>query len=332
MAFRGPRDRHGNARMRAGWLALASLLVPSHSLAHPTAAAAFEACHVSLIAPISETWAQPLSQVCSALLQRNDIDGNAHLEVAPGPRHGLTLHAKLSDGRSADRYVDSRAALALTLEALLVLPQPVEEPKPATPIEHPAPPTPVMIADRPAEPATESPLTAVPLPVHVGFAATMIGRVAGAPTYVGGGFALHASLRLGATFFDVTPRWEAQQASLQMPLPDFEMHTLGIGMLLGLRAWDSPAGAIEAGGGAVLLAETQSYRVEGKELSGTLINGQLEAFARLLWGRPGLRWLVSVNANLAPQRLSREAHINAILPPLPSFGIGIGFGAHWESS
>jgi hypothetical protein len=278
---------------------------------------------------------ESLGRACTELSLRYDIDKSARVEVSHGPRSGLTLHATLRDGRSAVREIESREGLALTMAALLVLPTPAVAPQPPS-ATGPVDATPERIArPRPVEHQHETGVAA-PSPaslLHLGLGVSAIGHVTGFPTYVAAGFAVRVSLRLGALLVDVTPRWEAGQASLRMRLPDFEMHNFGLGAFFGWRLWDGIDGAVEAGGGTLLLAETQSYREAGTELAGTVISGQIALFARLLWGNPpSLRWSMGLEAGLVPRRLSRETRVRDMLPPLPSFGVGIGFGGHWESS
>ena len=59
---------------------------------------------------------------------------------------------------------------------------------------------------------------------------------------------------------------------------------------------------------------------------------EFTAFARLLWGQSDLRFSVRMELIIAPARLAHEARIRDIFPPLPSFAVGMTFGAHWESS
>jgi hypothetical protein len=281
------------------------------------------------VGEISAAWMESLARACTELSLRYDIDKSARVEVSSGPRDGLTLHATLRDGRSAVREVESREGLALTMAALLVLPTPAVAPQPASATGR-------VAKQRRVDPQRETEAPA-PRPVssllHLGLGASAIGHVMGTPTYVAAGFAVRVSLRLGALVVDVTPRWEAGQASLRMRLPDFEMHNVGLGAFFGLRLWDGIDGAVEAGAGTLLLAETQSYREAGTELVGTVISGQMAMFARLLWGNPpSLRWTMGLEASLVPRRLSHETRVRDMLPPLPSFGVGIGFGGQWESS
>jgi hypothetical protein len=133
-------------------------------------------------------------------------------------------------------------------------------------------------------------------------------------------------------FLEISPQWEAQQVSARERLPDFEMHNFGGSGVVGVRVWDTPEGALELAAGALILLEDQTYRPQDSEVGGTLIDGELTAFARLLWGQSDLRWSVRTDLIIAPARLSHEAHIRDIFPALPSFAVGVSFGVHWESS
>lgn len=318
----------------------------------------WDSCHIHVDDPVDVHWKEALEHACAELAQRQDLDADARVDVHVSAKGSLLLHAALRDGRSTAREVDSVDGLNLTLAALLVLP--LSEPAPTLAASAPATPTPQETtpqtaapaapqAQRDREPTRETQQhtdveklqdRTVPMHpdhpaalLHLGLSGSVIGHVWAAPTYVGAGFAVGVTLRLGSLLFVATPRWEAEQASLRMRLPDFEMHNFGLAGFLGLRVWDDYDGAAEIGAGALLLAETQSYREEGVELDGTVISGQLAGFARLLWGEgAGMRWSMSLELSLAPRRLVHRTHVRDILPPLPSVGVGIGFGGHWESS
>jgi hypothetical protein len=117
-----------------------------------------------------------------------------------------------------------------------------------------------------------------------------------------------------------------------MRLPDFEMHNFGLSAVVGLRLWDTLNGAAEVAVGALFLLEDQTYRPVSQEVGGSLLDGQVTAWARLLWGEAPLRWSVALSLAIAPARLAHEAHIRDIFPSLPSVALGVAFGAHWEST
>jgi hypothetical protein len=287
--------------------------------------------HIRLAAPLPDAWAARVGSLCEQLSRRGDLDPSAELEISPGEHGGLALHAQLSDGRSALRYVDSPDALALTAEALLVLPAPpIAAPQQPTAASAPvAAPDPHAASPAlPSDPGFRKPVNSL---LHLAIQLSVIGHVGGTPAYVGGGFAAHFALRFRAVFLEVAPRWEAQQASLQMRLNDFEMHSLGVGVLLGMRVWDTVDALAEIGVGALTLSQSQSYRPVAAEVGGTLIGAEFGAFARLLGADTSLRWAVAADFSLAPGRFSHEVRIRDIFPPLPSFAFGFDFGVRWES-
>ena len=347
---------------RGPWL-VAVLCLPNASQAQ-TPTPASQACQVQLASSVNQGWRDTIASACAELTQRNDLDKDARVDVEPGPNNWLTLRATLRDGRTAVRHVDSADGLMLTLAALLVLPS--AAPPPSTVVANPdaradaAQDTVVAKPDARADaaqdttaaleasaqpatptpplPAKPEPAEPVPQPaahtslLHVGLSASVIGHIMGVPTYVAVGLAAGVALRLGPLLLHVVPRWEAEQASLGMRLPDFEMRCFGVAGFVGLRIWDDASGAAEAGIGMLLLAETQSYRETGPELVGTLVSGQMAAFARLLWGeQSSLRWTMGTEISLVPYRLSHETRVRDMLPPLPALGVGIVFGGHWES-
>jgi hypothetical protein len=288
-------------------------------------AAGCAAQHITLTEPLASVWAERLERACALLAERHDLDAGARVEISAGPEDGLDVRGTLSDGRSALRHVDSAEALALTLQALLVLPKPVDAPPPASAVS-PAPDEPKPDPEVRPPPAAHAPL------LQFGIGIGVIGHLFGAPTYAAAGFALRASVRVGPVLVDIVPRWEAEQGSQHAGLPDFEMHNFGVGLTLGARVWSDDQGAIETGAGVLVLEETQTYRAaDGSEVGGSRVSGQLSAYGRLLWGGHALRWSIGLDAQLAPGRLADATHISDVLPALPVFGIGIAFGAHWES-
>jgi hypothetical protein len=299
---------------------------------------------------LSDAWSSDLRRLCTELAARTDLDPDARVAITAATDHGLALRVTLSDGRTTVRHVDSSQGLALTLEALLVLP--AEPPPTAAAVAAPAPPTqPTPPAATPApavatsiaqssitgsqptrRPLDEAPATRPPSPLHLGLGISAISHVAASPVYVRAGFAAHAALRFHTVFIELSPRWEAEQTSLLTSLPDFEMHEFGLLTVLGMRVWESDEGAFEVGAGALVSATTQTYRPQAAEVGGTWVDGQLAAFGRLLWSESALRWTVTIESQLSFARLASDVHIRENLPKLPSFAFGLGFGAHWESA
>jgi hypothetical protein len=294
--------------------------------------AACVAMRVSVDGPLPEHWSAALERVCGALAERHDLDAQATLALSAGPDDGLHLSARLRDGRSAERDVDTEAALLATAEALLLLPvSSAPEPPPPSAAEV-LPPAPPRVTSLPEDEESEpTPPKAPESFVHLRVGINLIGHIAGTPAYIGGGFSAVAGVRFGSVLLEVAPQWEAEQVSARERLSDFEMHNFGISAMLGLRVLNTPEGAVETGVGTLFLAETQTYRPVSNEVGGTLIDGQLAAFARILWGSSRLRWSARIDLALALARLAKEAHIRENFPPLPSVAVGVAFGVHWES-
>ena len=305
-------------------LCLAAL--PSQASALPRRlVSSCETVHIHAPKPLPERWTRSVDQLCAALAERGDLDPGASLTLSAQPDGSLTLHLEIADGRGAERSVRTTATLARSVEALLVLPEPIPAAQ-AKPPEGPRMPLAAPAVPQPT--AAEQPSGAL----HVKLGASVIGHLSGVPAYIGGGFSLQAGLRLYSLFFEVAPQWEAQQVSARERVPDFEMHNFGASSAIGLRVWDAPEGALELAAGALILLQDQSYRPDVDEVGGTLIEGQLTAFVRLLWGHSDFRYSVRMDVIIAPARLAHEARIRDIFPPLPSFGVGVSFGVHWEST
>jgi hypothetical protein len=313
------------ARLLVALACLCLAALPSRALARSLAAS----CALVKIRspkPLPERWTHALDQLCAVLADRGDLDPDAQLTLSAQPDGGLMLHLEIADGRSAERTVRTTASLARSVEALLVLP---ERGLTTAQTQAQTPPTPPRAA-----PAAPPPTAAArpQRPLHVKLGLSVIGHVAGVPAYIGGGFSLQAGLRLYSLFFEVAPQWEAQQVSARERLADFEMHNFGVSSVVGLRVWDTPEGALEVALGGLILLQDQSYRPDVEEIGGSLIDGQLIAFVRLLWGHSDFRWSVRMDVIIAPARLAHEARIRDIFPPLPSFAVGVSFGVHWEST
>jgi hypothetical protein len=314
-------------------LAVMLALGSGSSFAHAQslAPAACAGLRVSVDGALPEHWSAALERVCGALAERRDLDAHATLALSAGPNDGLHLSARLRDGRSAERDVDTEAALLATAEALLLLPVSSAPEPPPSAAEVPAP-APPRVTSLPEDEASQpAPPKAPASFVHLRVGINLIGHIAGTPAYIGGGFSAVAGVRFGSVLLEVAPQWEAEQVSARDRLSDFEMHNFGISAMLGLRVLNRPEGAVEIGAGALFLAETQTYRPVSNEVGGTLIDGQLAAFARILWGSSRLRWSARIDLALALARLAKEAHIRENFPPLPSVAVGVAFGVHWES-
>jgi hypothetical protein len=227
----------------------------------------------------------------------------------------VIVQATLDDGRSAQRSVQLSESLTLTVEALVVVPRRPEHPRARTEETDAAP-----IAPAPNAPQS-------PIGVEVGL--ELVGRVASSPAYLSTGFSLHAGLRPADWFFYLTMRWEPGQVYTRNKPSDFEMDSLAGGIVIGRRLLTEPIG-IDLGLNLLIVGTIQSYRRDSIEHSFTGADGRLSVLGRVLLGHSRWRWTGSLDTAVSPLQLRHAARLDASLPTLPVWSVGIGLGGTWE--
>lgn len=313
-------------------LAVIAAAAPLPSRAQPATVTAQTACkdeRVQVEGALSDQWLDAVIRLCDALAKMNDVDPSARLHIAQSDAD-LVVGAVVADGRVAVRRVQAPEELLPTVEALVVLPAQSAETAtaPAVPAAPPASPPPLVAPapERIAAPAPSAP-AAQRLRIEVG--AEAVGRIARAPTYLSAGFELYAGLRTGAWLLALSVRFDPV-VELVHPVHGFEVDTGGAGFVIARRVIEGPI-ALDAGLDTWLLAERQDYLIEGgHEASDTDVDVRLGGLGRVLFGAPKLRWALSLQAEVSPLRLRRDLQVAEGLPKLPSWAIGLGFGAAWE--
>jgi hypothetical protein len=276
---------------------------------------------------LSEDWRNSVVRLCDALSKMRDVDPSVRLRIVPADDDVL-VEATLGDGRAAIRRVHSPDDLAFTVEALVALPaEPTPQPAPVTT----APATTVPIAAPPERSSPESATWPQPasrgLGVEIGGA--LMGRVAGAPTYLMAGPEFYAGLRPGKWLFALTFRWEPV-AALTDPAPSgFDLDSAGAGFMLAHRIFQGSV-TFDAGFNAILLADRETYDNGEREVSDTDGDMRVGLLGRLLFGGPEWRWTITMEAEASPLRVSGPLRVAPGLPTLPTWALGLGVGAAWE--
>jgi hypothetical protein len=295
---------------------------------------------IHLVAKAPTYWEPALRQLCDELANLQDVDPTARLELTPTDDE-VRVEVTLSDGRRAVRHVRRPETLFSTVEALMVTvprdaeppPQAVAAPPSAStlsdsttrlpgpqPLAASIPPPPMAATPRVREPATAAVST-----FELG--ALLTGRISGAPTYLGTGFAIHASVLVPAWLLGVVLRWDLLETLANGAPPGFEMETVGAGFLLAHGVFEERDLTLRIGGSAQLLATTQSMENGNNETNISGIDLRLGILTQWLIGTAPLRWTVTLDSELSPGRIRRTMKL---YEPLPVWSLGLGVGATWE--
>lgn len=277
---------------------------------------------------LDSRWLVPIVEMCDWLPSLRDLDPSASLRVVPSGAD-VVLEVRLADGRSALRRLASPVDLRTTVEALLTVP-----PEKAAPREVPSPsttPEPAGARDRVEhEPAPHRPETRPPA-VAFEWSATASGRLAGTPAYASVGPTAHGALSAGAWSLVLSARWEAYQRPLRATDRSFEMETVAAGFGVARRMDLTGGLRLDLGPQLILVDEAQSLESTEGEQSGSVADVRTGLGARAWIGRSVPRFVVQLDGEISPTRLRREIRIDAALPPLPAWSIGLGLGVGWPS-
>jgi hypothetical protein len=267
---------------------------------------------------------EALARVCAELAVRSDLDHSAQLHVSAANHDELQLDVVLTDGRSAQRRVSAPDELMLTVEALLALP--------AVEAAPPVPPPPAA-ADAGAQQGSSErpPAESQSAQLGVELSAELMMRVARAPTYLSGGFALFAGILPGDWWLGLSLRWEPGQALMSGPRPpDYEMDSVAAGLLVARRL-ATESGRLYLGLSVLVVAVIQSSRLADlEEDTHTAADVRLGAVCRLLLGGSPWGLALSLDLDVSPLRAGHELHLTKDLPALPAWSAGFGFGGAWE--
>jgi hypothetical protein len=306
------------ARVSAGLLTAFALTISN------AAAAAEGPCEdprLEVQKPLGAPWEDALRATCKDLPRGADGDPEAHVKVRELGNE-LVLEVRLADGREAVRLVKSPEALPQTLDAVLRLP--VLAPKP------PTPPEPKPAAEKTTPPAPEPPRTRdLPRAETLGIDAGAIlgGRVGGSEPYISLSPTLFGQIRVRGFSIGLSVRWEVIQKSANSHKP--EMNTLAAGLVFGRRIGTAPF-AVDLGLSPRIAVVTQTTGRRADEVDHSVADLRVAAFGRAYFGSGQLRFVVETDVELSPADLQNDRRLDANLPLLPSWGLGLSVGAAWS--
>lgn len=270
--------------------------------------------------PLGAPWEDALHATCKDLPRGADGDPDAHVKIrALGGE--LVLEVRLADGREAVRLVKTPEALPSTLDAVLRLPvltpKPAPTPQPKVPVEQPLP--------APEPPRPREPARAETLGIDAG--AIVGGRVGGSEPYISLSPTLFGQIRVRGFALGLSVRWEVIQKSAKSHKP--EMNTLAAGLVFGRRIGTAPF-AVDLGLSPRIAVVTQTTGRRADEVDHSVADLRVAAFGRAYFGSGQLRFVVETDVELSPADLRNDRRLDATLPVLPSWSLGLSVGAAWS--
>ncbi len=275
---------------------------------------------LEILEPLGPPWDDALRASCKDIPRGPDGDPDAHVKLRPLGGE-LVLEVRLADGREAVRLVKTVDGLPSTLDAVLrlpvIVPKPVSlpEPKPV-PEKAPAPAEP----PRPREPSRGDTL-------GIDAGAVVGGRIAGSEPYISLSPTLFGQLRVKGFALGLSVRWEVIQKSANTHRP--EMNTLAAGLVFGRRIGSIPF-AVDLGLSPRIAVVTQTTGRRADEVDHSVADLRVAAFGRAYFGTGQLRFVVETDVELSPADLRNDRRLDATLPLLPSWGLGLSVGAAWS--
>jgi hypothetical protein len=315
----GVSSQLGQCRGLCVWLLLLSIGMRGSVRAEDPCEASF----VRLESFVPQIWDAALRDACAELSTNSEVDSAVTVHVrfrAPD----LLLVALRDDGRRTLRSVRDPAALATTLEALVMLPpEPVEAPQPPA-----AKRNAVATEQRDLSyPSETAPSPAHRSPIRVEFGAEVSGRLAWSPTYVSPALGLHVGFRIDRWMIGLDARSEPYQFPVGHPPSGFEMDGFGAGIFLTYRVIEAAVG-LDLGARAFLGEENQALEMNELANQASVVDVRAGVVTRLLLGSTAPRWTIGLDAELSPMRLRREFKIYQYLPGV---SVGLAFGVALES-
>jgi hypothetical protein len=275
---------------------------------------------------VDARWRESIARLCAQLETISDLDPSAQLRIRAAGAD-IVVESVLRDGRSAQRRVQSPDELALTIEALAVLPP--SEPAAATERD-PDHSTPV--AQSPSQSSPRHDTAPARNRLRVEFVGALLGRIEQTPTYVAVGLEAYANLCSGHWLFGLGLRWDVQEFVLHNPPPKFLMDSVGAGLFVGRRQALASAIDLDLGGNLLLASQTQSSELGPAETTTSRADIRIGLLARALFGSPPWRWTLTVETDLSPARLRQGVRLAPGLPMLPGWSLGAGLGAAWSDT
>ena len=294
--------------------ALAVQLIGSTSLA-----AAPQSCtepKLSVLVPSESTWDTAATRLTEHLRGLPDLDRCARVTVRPDAT-GVTLHVATSDGREADRHVETVDELLTAAEAVLVLPPALAaRDAKVSPLELP--------------PSEQKPVQFEPTSAHVEFGAGGALRFGGVPAYAGAGVSAFAGFALDRWLLTMNARVDVADALINQPtLADFKMRSTAVSVGAGRRL-EAGQASVDALLGANVVLESQDADDGNREIHGAAEDFRIGAAVRISGPRSAtIRAFAAGDFEASPSRVRSNKYIDHSLPILPWWSSGLTVGVVW---
>ncbi len=271
---------------------------------------------LSVLVPSEPKWSFAAVRLTRHLHELTDLDRCAQVTVRPDPS-GVTLRVTTSDGRAAERHVESIDELLAAAEAVLVLPPPVASAA-------------ARVAALDVPPTEPKPAPTEPTTAHVELGAGGALRVGGTPAYVGAGLSVFAGFVLDRWLLTMTARLDVSDGVLSQPTPsDFEMQSTAVSVSAGRRLNLGQA-SIDASLAANVVLESQDADEAEREIHGAAEDFRLGGAVRISGPRSAsIRAFAAGDFEASPSRLRSKHYIDHALPILPWWSSGLAVGVLW---
>lgn len=264
---------------------------------------------------VDENWRQLLTTSCEELAGMRSSDPAATIHVSQQDQV-LTLSAQASDGRTTERTATTSDELRLTLEALLFLPPQVERPI-----------MPSNSADRTKRPKLTPPPNEVSgFGIESGLGAE--GRVAATPVYVFAGLNGYVAARFEDLIVGLGLRLDFLEFVAHERLSPLEYSLFGVEFGLASREDLGGGSSLDWGGQLLLTSESQTVTSSTPDPD-TTGDFKVGGMIRLNLPTDMSHWYIALDTDISPSRLRRKSRIDAELPQLPAWTLGLGVGWTW---
>jgi hypothetical protein len=263
-------------------------------------------------------WAAEIPALVTRLRALEHVDACAQVTIRAEP-NGVSVNVT-SGGRSASRLLTDPSELLRTVEALVVLPPPIEEPTRPAPVEVPPPEAP------PAPRAAPS--------SHMEIGGAVSVRVGGSPLMVGGGVASFAGLLDAGWIFGVNARWNFADGFVAAPTPaGFNMQSGAIGFAVGRRAEAEPLAYDVLLGPTLVLESEEAFSATPGPSDGigaSALDARIDATFRASGPTSSrVRFYAAGDVEVSPWRAFHKKQLDPDLPPLPAWTSGLSLGLIW---
>jgi hypothetical protein len=311
-------------RLIAGSLALAGLCVCAPTLA------AEDQCvspHVHLELAGKSEWEAEVPALRARLTALGHVDACARVTIR-AEATGVSVNVT-SGSRSATRHLTEPSELVRTVEALVVLPAPIDSVDESPLVDPP------QDASRPSDRRQALPEPVHPaIGSHMEFAAAASARMGGNPLMVGAGLAAFAGLVEGNWLVGVDARWEFADGYVSATPPSgFSMNSGAIGVAVGHRSHIG-AFACDALIGPTLVLESQEAFPATTTATEGIGTNALDPRVDLTLRATGptssrLRLYAAGDIEVSPHRVVHPKQLDPELPPLPAWTSGVAVGVVW---